>query len=259
MSRVRTAEELRTSLGQLRRQCGRSVRDVARKGGIGQGTTTNLVSGSTTPTRKSVAGFLTGCGLSPAHQRPWLEAYDRIYPDRHRAGSSPAPVMGRWLMRKGGGADARGYFSSRGRGHRGDVGQADMFRGRAEAIAAVRAWLSADEQPQRPLVITGQPGAGKSAVLARVVIELENEQCGPGAAINAQGATFADILDAVTAGVGLPARSTADTLFEYLRADQDIRLLLFVDGLDEVATADLQGGKGLDSTPWAFAGRTAPT
>jgi len=43
----------------------------------------------------------------------------------------------------------------------------------AGGLAAVRSWLTADEPAGQALVITGQPGADKSAILARAALGLE--------------------------------------------------------------------------------------
>jgi hypothetical protein len=72
-----------------------------------------------------------------------------------------------WLMAGAETGEARGHFTRRARGQRSAARGGDLFRGRAAALDRIRAWLTAGEPPGQPLVITGQPGAGKSAVLAR--------------------------------------------------------------------------------------------
>ena len=74
----------------------------------------------------------------------------------------------------------RSHFTRRARGQRSDARGGDLFRGRAAALAAVGGWLTDPDDQGRPLVVTGQPGAGKSAVLARAVLGVEAGKAGPG-------------------------------------------------------------------------------
>ena len=78
-----------------------------------------------------------------------------------------------WLFA---GESARMHFTQRAAGQRSIASGGDLFRGRREALAAVRGWFCADAGPGVPLVITAQPGAGKSAVLARAVLEIEQHR-----------------------------------------------------------------------------------
>jgi hypothetical protein len=114
-----------------------------------------------------------------------------------------------------------------------------LFRGRQVALAAVRGWLTANEPPEQVLVITGQPGAGKSAVLARAALSLEAEQGEPGLAFHARGATIGHFLTAMAdlTGVDTPA-STNElvTTLADLAAHPPIRVVL--DALDEAASHD---------------------
>lgn len=72
-----------------------------------------------------------------------------------------------WLLA---GENARAHFTQRAAGQRSSARGGDLFRGRREALAVVQGWLCADIGRGVPLVITAQPGAGKSAVLARAVL-----------------------------------------------------------------------------------------
>ncbi|MBO0868701.1 MAG: trypsin-like peptidase domain-containing protein [Micromonosporaceae bacterium] len=66
-----------------------------------------------------------------------------------------------WLPR------ARGVASASERGSR--------FRGRTAALRRLASWLDRPEAAGRPLVVTGSPGVGKSAVLGRVVTTADRE------------------------------------------------------------------------------------
>ncbi len=106
----------------------------------------------------------------------------------------------RWLLAGAGQAKARGqgearsHFTRRAHGQRSAARGGDLFRGRHAALAYIRGRLTVDQPPGQPLVITGQPGAGKSAVLARAVLRLEAEHRGLGLAFHARAATIDDFL-----------------------------------------------------------------
>jgi hypothetical protein len=131
----------------------------------------------------------------------------RVWPDLWR----PSLITG---VEQGGAeqAAARSHFTRRARGQRSATRGGDLFRGRLAALAAIRAWLSAEEPPGRALTVTGQPGAGKLAVLARVALALETAQIGPGLAFHARAATAGDFLAAVSDMTGVQPPRTADQL-----------------------------------------------
>jgi hypothetical protein len=135
------------------------------------------------------------------------------------------------------GEEARSHFTRRARGQRSVARGGDLFRGRQAALAAVRGWLTSDEPPGRALVITGQPGAGKSAVLARAALALEAEQGGPGLAFHARAATIGHFLAAMADLTGVDTPASADELVTALAglpAQPPIRVVL--DALDEAAS-----------------------
>jgi WD40 repeat protein len=154
----------------------------------------------------------------------------------------PMTVIGRccpglpfpWLMA---GADARGHFTRRSRGQRSHARGGDLFRGRAAALAVVGGWLTAPRDQGRPLVVTGQPGAGKSAVLARAALDLEASRRGPGLAFHARSATHDDLLSAVADLTGAEHLETRDELLEALE-NQPLAepVMIAVDALDEAAS-----------------------
>ena len=154
----------------------------------------------------------------------------------------PVTVIGRccpglpfpWLMA---GMDARSHFTRRSRGQRSHSRGGDLFRGRAAALATVGGWLTDPDDQGRPLVVTGQPGAGKSAVLARAVLDLEAAKACPGLAFHARAATHDDLLAAVADLTGAEHARTRDELLEALE-DQPLAELVMVavDALDEAAS-----------------------
>jgi hypothetical protein len=144
-----------------------------------------------------------------------------------------------WLME---GDDAQGHFTRRSRGHRGqDVGQS-VFTGRAAARARIRDWLTASQTAGNVLVVTGQPGAGKSAVLARVGLELAEGlgQRDRGLLFHARQATVEEFRVAVADLFGAADDTSRDGLLKTAdiaaQAQPNVRWVIAVDGLDEART-----------------------
>ena len=139
-----------------------------------------------------------------------------------------------WLFA---GENAWAHFIQRAEGQRSTARGGDLFRGRRQALAAVRGWFSAVAGPGVPLVITGQPGAGKSAVLARATLDIERTGRSDGVAFHARGAVAVDLVDAVAAACGLDTPDSWQELVATLAA-QDRRdvLAVAVDALDEAAS-----------------------
>ena len=86
-------------------------------------------------------------------------------------------------------------------------------------------------------MVTGQPGAGKSAVLARAALSVEAEHGGPGLAFHARAATIGDFLAALADLTGVDTPASADELVTSL-ADLPGRppARVVLDALDEAAS-----------------------
>lgn len=139
-----------------------------------------------------------------------------------------------WLMA---GLEGRSHFDQRARGQPSRARGGDLFRGRSKALAAIRGWLTADEPPGRPLVVTGQPGAGKSSVLGRTAVTFEAERIGPGLAFHAKAATSAAFVHALEDLTGASDAGTADALLDALMQSPPVTpMLVLVDALDEAAS-----------------------
>jgi hypothetical protein len=164
--------------------------------------------------------------------------FNRFLPVTLIAGLWP-DLPSRWLMT---GLDGRSHFTGRGRGQHRHARGGDLFRGRSTALAEIRDWLTAPESPELPLVITGQPGAGKSSVLARAVLDLEADRIGPGLAFHGRHATHAHLLAAVADLAGLDHGTSRDALLDALaETDRGRPWRIAVDAMDEAATvADRQ-------------------
>jgi WD40 repeat protein/V8-like Glu-specific endopeptidase len=142
-----------------------------------------------------------------------------------------------WLMAGAEPGEARSHFTRRARGQRSAARGGDLFRGRHAALDRTRGWLTADEPPGQPLVITGQPGAGKSAVLARAALSLEAEHGGPGLAFHARAATIGDFLTALADLTGIDTPASADELVTSLAGlPGQPPTPVVLDALDEAAS-----------------------
>ena len=86
-------------------------------------------------------------------------------------------------------------------------------------------------------MITGQPGAGKSAVLARAALSVEAGHGGPGLAFHARAATIGDFLTALADLTGIDTPASADELVTSL-ADLPGQppVPVVLDALDEAAS-----------------------
>ena len=142
-----------------------------------------------------------------------------------------------WLMAGAEPGEARSHFTRRARGQRNAARGGDLFRGRAVALDRIQGWLTATEAPGQPLVLTGQPGAGKSAVLARAALSVEAGQGGPGLAFHARAATIGDFLTAVAdlTGVDRPA-STDELVTSLTGVPVQSPIPVVLDALDEAAS-----------------------
>ncbi len=142
-----------------------------------------------------------------------------------------------WLVTGADPGEARSHFTRRSRGQRSAARGGDLFRGRQAALNRVSGWLTSGEPPGLPLVVTGQPGAGKSAVLARAALSVEAEHGGPGLAFHARAATIGDFLAALAALAGVDTPATADDLVAGLVDLPGQRPVpVAVDALDEAAS-----------------------
>jgi WD40 repeat protein len=148
------------------------------------------------------------------------------------------PLLPRpWLMTGAEPGEARSHFTRRAHGQRSAARGGDLFRGRTAALDRIREWLTGGEPPGQPLVVTGQPGAGKSAVLGRAALSVEAEHGGAGLAFYARAAIIGDFLAALAELTGIDTPATTDELVTIL-ADVPGQppTSVVVDALDEAAS-----------------------
>ena len=152
--------------------------------------------------------------------------------------------------------EARRHWLPRARGVAANTEGGSRFRGRAVALRRLAGWLDSGAPAGHPLVVTGSPGVGKSAVLGRIVTTADPTiQALLGAddaaeratvdsvacAVHAKGKTALEVAAEIAraAGVALPA-ATVD-LMPALRdrlAGRRRRFNLIVDALDEAAAPE---------------------
>ena len=164
--------------------------------------------------------------------------FDRFLPVTLIARVWP-PLPRPWLMAGAEPGEARSHFTRRARGQRSAARGGDLFRGRQVALDRTRGWLTSAKAPGQPLVLTGQPGAGKSAVLARAALSVEAGHGGPGLAFHARAATIGDFFTALADLTGIDTPNSADELVTSL-ADLpgQSSLPVVLDALDEAASDD---------------------
>jgi WD40 repeat protein len=147
------------------------------------------------------------------------------------------PLPRPWLLA---GEGARAHFAQRAMGQRSVTRGGDLFRGRAQALRVVEEWISAPVCPGVPLVITAQPGAGKSTVLARALLAAEARGGCDGVGFHARQASVGHLVDAIAAACGLETPASWKELVQDL-ATTTLRttLVVMVDALDEAVSNDI--------------------
>jgi len=167
---------------------------------------------------------------------PQTGRLDRLIPvhDLRRAGVGLARP---WLLT---GDSARAHFSQRASGQRSVLRGGDLFRGRVRALEVVDTWMRTDVCPGVPLVVTGQPGAGKSTVVGQALLRAERAGHSDGLGVHARQVTVGDFVNALAAACGLDAAgSWRDLAQELVRLTPPSVLVVVVDALDEAVGSDI--------------------
>ncbi|MEV0562795.1 trypsin-like peptidase domain-containing protein [Dactylosporangium sp. NPDC050588] len=143
------------------------------------------------------------------------------------------------------------HWSPRGRGVSVESEAGYRFRGREAVLRKINQWFAAPKQNRRILVITGSPGAGKSALLGRVVTTADPEirkalpqgggvfaaEGSVDCAVHAKGKTALDVAEEIARSVSIALPDRAERLAPAFRKRLGrARFNLVVDALDEAAS-----------------------
>ena len=127
----------------------------------------------------------------------------------------------------------RDHWGPRGRGVEFDTQPGSYFYGRGAVLEKLNSYLT-DPANNRTHVVTGRPGAGKSAILSRLVTESTEGRAGApiDLAIHAKGKTLDDVVRRVSGALNAPP-STKAILNSLITSAKPMRVV--VDALDEAA------------------------
>jgi WD40 repeat protein len=150
--------------------------------------------------------------------------------------------------------EAGRHWRPRARGVTRESERGFRFRGRTAALTEIRDWLDADRVEPGALVVTGDPGAGKSAVLGRIITTADpaiRRELPPddqavkasvgsvACAVHAKGKTALDVAVEIARAASAPLPSDVDELVpairETLAERPGRRFTVIIDALDEVA------------------------
>ena len=98
--------------------------------------------------------------------------------DAFRLDSAGTEAAAEWGWQLATDEEGRRHWRPRARGVTREAEVGWRFRGRRTALTVIADWLIADHVPRTPLVVTGSPGVGKSAVLARIVTTADADVAG---------------------------------------------------------------------------------
>jgi WD40 repeat protein len=144
----------------------------------------------------------------------WLPA-DRLHElARWGAGSAGGLALASWGWTLADDPEARRHWGPRARGVPVESDRGFRFRGRERALTRILAWLDDPRPKLGPLVVTGSPGAGKSAILGRVVTSADPDFA---AAMPADGSRRAKI-GSIACAVHAKGKTALDVAAEIARA-----------------------------------------
>jgi WD40 repeat protein len=168
----------------------------------------------------------------------------RFFPNPSRLETHGAPVSADAAQLAIADEEFRAHWGPRSRGVEFDNQPGSYFSGRRAVLAKLAAYLGS-EGDHRTRVVTGRPGAGKSAILSRVVSAARlggRAEAGLGGApadfpvidlaVHAKGKSLQDVSRVFAERLGVEARPEA--IFEHLRLRRE-PLRIVVDALDEAA------------------------
>ena len=171
-----------------------------------------------------------------------------------RASQAGETALAAWGWTLGRDPEGVRHWRPKGRGVSADSERGFRFRGRRKALTAIADWLDREHADRRALVVTGSPGAGKSAVLGRIVTTTDPDAAAalppgdqavrakPGSvacAVHAKGKTAlevaAEIARAASASLPDQEEDFAPALRTALARRGGRRFNVIIDALDEAS------------------------
>ncbi|GAB2586673.1 hypothetical protein Aab01nite_51270 [Paractinoplanes abujensis] len=201
-----------------------------------------------------VVGAESGQALMLAYADEHLPGLKLSTLDDWRLEDADEPTLAAWGWALSADGEAGRHWLPRARGVASGAEKGSRFRGRAAALRHLRHFLDRAEAAGRPLVVTGSPGVGKSAVLGRIVTTADPgvvaalppedtaERATAGSvacAVHAKGKSALEIAEEIARGAGVRLPQAPVDLVPALRARlaaRPRRFNLVVDALDEVVT-----------------------
>lgn len=165
-------------------------------------------------------------------------------------------AMAAWGWRLAGDNEARRHWVPRARGVASESETGHRFRGRERALSHIVNWLDRPDAAGWPLVVTGSPGVGKSAVLGRVVTTADRDIAArlPGddaavratvgsvaCAVHAKGRTALEVAAEIARAAAVPLPRAPGEIVAGLRrwlSQRPRRFNVIIDALDEVAAPE---------------------
>jgi WD40 repeat protein len=186
----------------------------------------------------------------------WFPGQDlRALSERYMVTDAGELALAAWGWSLSGDSEGIRHWRPRARGVSIDSERGYRFRGRTTALHAITAWLGRHTIDRRVLVVTGAPGAGKSAVLGRIVTTADADAVrelpasdtalrakvgSVACAVHAKGQTGLEVATRIAkaASAALPERieDFAPALHSALTDRAGSRFNVIIDALDEAAT-----------------------
>ncbi|GAA4934621.1 hypothetical protein GCM10023224_14010 [Streptomonospora halophila] len=212
------------------------------------------------PERQAVVGLVNSANRRGDGQAITLHQIDAILEEAELRELDNQPLNaathGGWGWSLDGDPEASRHWNPRARGVTVDSERGWRFRGRTAALTAITDWLTRDPPARRALVVTGSPGAGKSAVLSRIVItadaaaratlptdddavraELGSVAC----SVHAKGKTALEVAAEIAQAAHVAAPQCTDDFPRPMRqalARRDACFNVVIDALDEASSPE---------------------
>ncbi|MFK4837244.1 trypsin-like peptidase domain-containing protein [Microbacterium sp. ZW T2_14] len=187
----------------------------------------------------AVVGIIVGADKDRENRAAWMIPVSRL----SRYWPALDDVVRHWSMYPPN--EFISHWSPRSRGVERHSSRGSFFTGRRQAMKELSDWLANGPADGRVRAVTGGPGSGKSAVLARLAVLADPlvrpllpdrpEEPAPliDVAVHARGKSAAEVLAAIASAVGMPPSSSETWVDDLVSRGRPLTVL--VDALDESA------------------------